>query len=95
MVKVNVILNVRNADDVEQVRELLAEHGRRSRAEPGCLRFEIYHSRSDPAVFILNEHWESEQLLDTHREAAACKEIYFPRVIPLVERTPHVCDLVE
>lgn len=95
MVYVNVLLTVKDEQDVEEIRGLLAEQGRRSRQEPGCVRFEVYHSRSDRRVFLLNEHWESAEALDVHRTAHAFTEIYVPQVLPRVERVPHPADLVE
>ena len=49
------------------VRELLAEQARLSRAEPGCVRFEVYQSQPDATRFLLCEHWESAAALDVHR----------------------------
>jgi quinol monooxygenase YgiN len=95
MVYINVLLTVRNAADAAEIRGLLAEQRRRSLQEPGCVRFEVYQSQSEPRVFILNEYWESQAALDAHRKAAAFKEIYEPKVIPRVDRVPHVCTLVE
>lgn len=45
MIHVNVILTVIDAGDIQTVRDLLAEQRRRSLAEPGCARFEVYHPR--------------------------------------------------
>lgn len=95
MLCVNIILTVNDAADVDSIRELLAEQGRLSRAEPGCLRFEVYHSKENPQVFILNERWESQEALDVHRTAKAYTEIYQPQVLPKVERVPHPSTLVE
>ena len=95
MIYLNVLLTVKNESEVAEIRELLAEQRRRSLTEPGCVRFEVYQSQSDPRVFILNEHWESQAALDVHRQAAAFKQIYEPRVMPRVDRVPHVCGLVE
>ena len=95
MIYVNVLLTVQNAGDVEEIRGLLAEQCRLSRQEPGCRRFEVYHSQNDPQVFLLNEHWESQEALDSHRKAKAYTEIYQPKVLPRVERTPHPSVLVE
>ncbi|MFG0332698.1 MAG: putative quinol monooxygenase [Maioricimonas sp. JB049] len=92
---INVILNVKSEGDVATVRELLAEAGRLSRAEPGCIRFEVCHSQSDPRTFILCERWESEQAWKQHREEKAFTEIYKPQVLPLVERVPHISTLLE
>ena len=95
MVYINVLLTVRNEADTAEIRGLLAEQRRRSLQEPGCVRFEVYQSNADSRVFILNEHWASQAALDVHRQAAAFKEIYEPKVLPRVDRVPHVCTLVE
>jgi quinol monooxygenase YgiN len=89
MVSIHVTLTVRNQSDVTTVRELLAEHARRSRAEPGCLKFEAYQSNLDPHAFFLVEAWESREALDVHRQAEAFTTIYGPKVIPLVDRAAH------
>jgi quinol monooxygenase YgiN len=95
MVYINVLLTVKNEREIPEIRDLLAEQCRRSRREPGCVRFEVYQSQNDPRVFLLNEHWESQAALDVHRQAAAFKEIYEPKVMPRVERVPHPSTLVE
>ncbi len=95
MLHLNVWLTVKAPEEVEQVRELLTECCRLSRQEPGCARFEIYHSQVDSTRFLLNEHWETEAALDQHRQAKAFTEIYTPKVLPLVTREPHPSTLVE
>jgi quinol monooxygenase YgiN len=95
MIYLNVVLTVKQPEDVEKVRGLLSEQGRLSRLEPGCRRFEVYHSQNDARVFILSEHWESQSDLDRHREALAYTTIYKPQVIPLVDRVPHPATLVQ
>ncbi len=94
MICITVLLTVKNEADIPTVEEYLARHGALSRAEPGCLRFELYHSESDPNVFILNERWETEELLAQHRLAEGYTTIYVPHVLPLVDRTPHRSTLV-
>jgi quinol monooxygenase YgiN len=95
MICLNIWLTVKDSAHIEQVRALLAEQGRLSRQEPGCLRFEVYHSQSDPRVFTLCERWESQPALDKHREAKAYTTVYKPQVLPLVDRVPHPSTLVE
>jgi quinol monooxygenase YgiN len=94
MIHLNVILSVKDPDDVVSIRDLLREQARLSRLELGCVRFEVYQSQTDARVFILNEWWESQTLLDVHRTAKAYQEIYKPRVLPRVDRVPHPSDLV-
>ena len=95
MLYINVQLRVKDSGDIEKVGQLLREHGRLSRAEPGCVRFDVYHSQGDPAVYLLCEYWDTPASLDQHRLAQGYLTIYKPQIIPLVDRTPHMCDLVE
>lgn len=95
MFAINVVLTVKNESDIDQVRELLTQCGRLSRAEPGCLRFEVCDSQDDSRVFILVERWESEQAWQDHKQRQAVQEIYLPQVLPLVERVPHISTLLE
>ncbi len=94
MLYLNVILTVKDPADVEQVKALLIEAGKHSRTEPGCARFEVYHSTAEPTKFLLNEHWESQEAVDGHRQAHAYTQIYKPRVLPLVVREGHPSDLL-
>lgn len=94
MIPLIVELTVKNKSDVSAVRDLLIEQGRLSRVEPGCLRFEVYHSEADATHFVLCEHWESQAALDAHREAKAFVEVYKPKVLPLVDRVPHPSTLL-
>lgn len=95
MIYGNILLTVNDENDIPEIRELLKEQGRLSREEPGCERFEVYHSQSDPKTFLLVERWASQEHLDEHRKAKAYTEIYQPKVIPKVTRTPHMSELVE
>jgi quinol monooxygenase YgiN len=95
MIYLNVILTVKNGDDVAEIQSLLSEQGRLSRMEPGCIRFEVYHSQANPQVFLLNEHWTDQAAVDAHRKAAAYTTIYQPKVLPKVDRVPHPSSLIE
>ncbi len=92
---INVILTVKNESQIEKVAGLLTQAGRLSREEPGCESFEVCHSTNDPRVILLCERWESEQAWKNHRERKAYLEIYQPQVIPLVDRVPHICTVLE
>lgn len=95
MIYANIFLTVKDSNDIAEVKELLKEQRRLSLQEPGCERFEVYHSTADPKVFILIERWADQAALDAHRKAYAYTNVYAPKVIPKVDRTPHVCELVE
>lgn len=92
---INVWLTVRDAADVESIGELLRQAAQLSRQEPGCLRFEVYHSESDPQKYLLCERWGSEQDWKDHKERKAVTEIYAPQVLPKVDREPHFSTLVD
>lgn len=91
----NVWLTVKDPADVDVVEDLLSAAARLSRNEPGCLRFEVYHSETEPTKFLLVEHWQARSDWETHRTAKAYTEIYQPHVLPRVDRQPHVATLVE
>ena len=95
MIYANVLLSVKDPQDVPEIKDLLREQRRLSLQEPGCERFELYHSTVDPKVFILVERWTDQAALDTHRKAHAYTTIYAPKVLPKVDRTPHPSELVE
>lgn len=92
---INVWLTVKESDNVSVVRELLLQAATLSRTEPGCVRFEVYHSEADTNRFLLCEHWETRSHWEAHRNEKAFSEIYQPKVLPLVDREPHISQLVE
>ncbi len=89
MIYSNVLLTVNDDSDIDTVHDLLIEQARHSHDEPGCSRFEVYHSNAEPRFFLLVEQWACQDDLDRHREAEAFIEIYIPKVLPLVTRIPH------
>lgn len=91
---INVWLTVKDPGDVDEIRELLREAARLSREEPGCVRFEVYHSQQDRTKLLLCERWESKEAWEKHREAEAFTQIYQPKVLPRVDREPHFSEIV-
>lgn len=85
----NVILRVIDPANISTVATLLQEQARVSLTEPGCERFEVYHSQSDAQTFLLMEWWTTPGHLDAHRNNKNFVEVYKPKVLPLVERIPH------
>lgn len=47
------------------LRELIAP----TRAEPGCLTYEIYRSKDDPHAFFFHEQYADEAAVDAHRSS--------------------------
>ena len=95
MFYINVWLTVNDPTNVGRVSELLARCQAGSRSEDGCVRFEVYHSETDPRRFLLCEHWRSKEDWEEHRKRKTVTEIYVPQVLPLVTREPHVSRLLE
>ena len=94
MFYINVWLTVNDTKDVLRVRDLLSQCCAGSRAEDGCVRFEVYHSEADSRKFLLCEHWRSKEDWEIHRTRQTVQKIYLPQVLPLVTREPHVSTLV-
>ncbi len=95
MFAINVVLTVKDADNVSRIGELLTQAARLSREEPGCLLFEVCHAQNEPGIYMLIERWESKESWEIHKTAQAFTTIYQPQVLPLVERTPYFCDILE
>lgn len=53
-------------DKIEEMRALLSGLVRPTRAEPGCLRYELLHNTTDPADFTFVEEWRDDAALESH-----------------------------
>jgi len=51
----------------EALRRMLEEMVTPSRAEPGCLRYDIYEMNAEPGRFVVVEAWEDESALEGHK----------------------------
>lgn len=54
------------SDKVGELHRRLVALLRPTRAEPGCLAYDLLQSTDDPAVFVLVERWRSARDLDLH-----------------------------
>ncbi|MCB1334194.1 MAG: antibiotic biosynthesis monooxygenase [Roseivivax sp.] len=52
-------------DMVQSVRQALKAHIRLSRAEPGCLAFDV--RETEPGVFAVSERFETRAAFDAHQ----------------------------
>ena len=91
---INVLLTVKSEGDTPAIRDRLTELGKLSRAEAGCLTYDVFQSQSNENCFLLVERWASKEAWETHRAAPPVNEIYIPLVLPLVERTAHPSTLL-
>lgn len=53
--------------DADLIARLMRDHERLSRAEPGCLVFEIYRSMSDPMRFAVREIFADRAAFAAHQ----------------------------
>lgn len=83
----NVVL--RTHSDTGFVHDSLREHAKRSREEPGCVRFDVHLGPNLPSTFILTEQWINKHAVDAHRLGGSYQEVYKQRVLPLVMREPN------
>jgi quinol monooxygenase YgiN len=66
-----VIAHVRAKPGQEsRVRQLLEGLLAPTRAEAGCMNYDLHQSQTDPALFVFYENWESEAHLDAHARSA-------------------------
>nr|WP_321509728.1 putative quinol monooxygenase [uncultured Celeribacter sp.] len=53
--------------EVDDVVALLDLHRRLSRAEPGCLQFDLWQDELDPSLFHVHEVFRSESDFEAHQ----------------------------
>jgi quinol monooxygenase YgiN len=66
-----VIAHVRARPGQEsRVRQILEGLLAPTRAEAGCMNYDLHQSQSDPALFVFYENWKSERHLEAHARSA-------------------------
>ncbi|MEM7167053.1 MAG: putative quinol monooxygenase [Planctomycetota bacterium] len=70
MSKLTIVANIRaNTDRVELVKAELEKLIPITRAEAGCLQYDLHQDHEDPAHFMFYENWESRDLWQDHMNA--------------------------
>jgi quinol monooxygenase YgiN len=65
--KVTVIATIRARPGSErEVREILLRLCGPTRAEKGCLNYDLHQAPDDPTRFLFHENWASKASLDAH-----------------------------
>ncbi|MCR9148812.1 MAG: antibiotic biosynthesis monooxygenase [Rhodobacteraceae bacterium] len=64
-------LRCRTLEEADRIAPYLDDHVRLTRAEPGCLQFEVLRSAADPACFAVSETYVDAEALEAHRVRAA------------------------
>ena len=57
---------IAKTDKVEETREALSALVEPTRAERGCLSYELFQSDDDPTEFVTIEEWADQTALDSH-----------------------------
>ena len=70
MNNLTIVANITaNADKVELVKAELLKLIEITRAEDGCVQYDLHQDNEDPAHFLFYENWESRELWQAHMNA--------------------------
>lgn len=61
----------RSLEEADRIAGLLPDHIRLTRAEPGCLGFEVFRSHSDPVCFAVRETFRDRAAFEAHQARAS------------------------
>jgi quinol monooxygenase YgiN len=92
-VKIVAIL-VARPGRVEDLRTLLLGMAPSCRAEPGCLRWDVWSDPAESNRFVLDELYRDHAAVGAHRQTTHFKH-YFALINDLAERTALVLDPAE
>lgn len=67
MTKLTVVANiVANKDSIDFVKAELIKLIEVTRAEAGCINYDLHQDNENPAHFVFYENWQSREHLQTH-----------------------------
>jgi quinol monooxygenase YgiN len=67
MAKLTIVANiVAKADSIELVKAELLKLIEITRAEEGCINYDLHQDNENPANFLFYENWESRELWQAH-----------------------------
>ncbi|WP_144211575.1 putative quinol monooxygenase [Shewanella donghaensis] len=67
MAKLTIVANIiTKADKVELVKAELLKLMDITRAEEGCINYDLHQDNENPAHFMFYENWENRELWQTH-----------------------------
>lgn len=70
MANLTIVANiVAHADKIELVHEELKKLIDITRAENGCVQYDLHQNNDNPAHFMFYENWETRELWQTHMSA--------------------------
>lgn len=70
MADLTIVANIQaKADKIELVKAELQKLIEITRAEDGCIQYDLHQDNEDPAHFVFYENWMSRELWQTHMGA--------------------------
>ena len=70
MGKLTIVANIyAKTDKIDLVKRELEKLVDITRAEKGCLQYDLHQNNDNPAHFLFFENWESRELWQTHMSA--------------------------
>ena len=67
MTKLTIVANIKaNPDQIALVKAELEKLLPITRAEAGCINYDLHQDNDNPAHFMFYENWESRELWQTH-----------------------------
>ena len=72
-----------------ELRDALTALLRPTRAEPGCLTYDLHEGLGDPARLMMFETWESQAAIDGHMKSPHVQK-FAPRVDGLCSEPPQI-----
>ncbi|CTQ59228.1 MAG: putative quinol monooxygenase [Roseibium album] len=70
MTQLTIVANIKaNPDKIELVRSELLKLIEATRAENGCINYDLHQDNENPAHFMFYENWETRDLWQTHMNA--------------------------
>ena len=70
MARLTIVANIKaNPDKIDLVKAELLKLIDITRAEAGCINYDLHQDNEDPAHFLFYENWESRELWQTHMGA--------------------------
>lgn len=70
MSKLTIVANIKaNPDKIALVKKELEKLLAITRAEAGCINYDLHQDNDNPAHFMFYENWESRELWQTHMNA--------------------------
>ena len=67
MARLTIVANIKaKADKIERVKAELVKLIDITRAEEGCINYDLHQDNENPAHFLFYENWESRELWQNH-----------------------------